>query len=450
MSNAWPPRRVHIVGVGGTGMSGVARYLAERGCDVSGSDGVDGASLQALGDTCDVRVGIHPELAAEADIVTMSPAVSLDHPELVAAREAGVAILGRSEFLARICADHEVVAIAGTHGKTTTTSMYVAISHAAGRHDSWLLGAPIRGVGANGHFAGRHLILELDESYGTLATIEPTLLGLLNVEADHLDHYGSLENLQRAFYQLVARTKSHVVVWEDGTAHQLVRTVASVVTVGESSTAMWRVESIERSLTASSFMLRGPNVTLACRLAVPGQHNIENAAVAAVTALLDGIAPDHVERGLAAFCGAPRRFESHGMVPDSTTWVIEDFAHLPGELATTIATARDGGATDIVAVFQPHRITRTTFLADEFGRCFSGLRELVVLDIYAAGEPNPDGVTGELVAEAVKRHSDVPVRYIATRQAAMTYLQSLAVVPEGFLVLGAGDVGEMAEWLVGR
>lgn len=448
MSNTWPPNRVHIIGVGGAGMSGVARYLSERGCQVSGSDRAQSDTLRDLTETMNVYVGSNPDVVKECALVTTSPAIRDDDPELTAARAAGIPILSRAAMLGRLSQDHDVVAFAGTHGKTTATSMYLMVAKAAKQKPSWLLGAPVTNFGKNGGFGSRQLVLELDESYGTFEQVEPSVLGLLNVEADHLDHYGDLEGVQKAFRQLVSRTKQHVVVWCNSTAHELVRTVHSVVTVGEAEGAAWRVLDVAESNSGSSFTLDGPNGRLVIQLQVPGYHNVMNAAIVAVSAMLEGIPIEAIERGLASFQGAPRRYEVHGVMAGTSVQVIEDYAHLPSEIQTTITTALGGGGDrDVVAIFQPHRVTRTVNLSDEFGPAFSGLRELVVTDIYTSGEANPNAVTGELIVDAVHRHSTVPVRYLSSREEAAEYVRNLRPAPEVVLVLGAGDIGDVARWL---
>lgn len=448
MSNVWPPRRVHIVGIGGAGMSGMARYLAERGCVVTGSDAATSATLADLSAAMDVYVGSDPAVATKADVLTMSPAVSLDDPELVAALGAGIPVFGRAKFLARLTHDHEVVAFAGTHGKTTTTSMYLMIAQAAKENPSWLLGAPVIGFGENGGYGSHQLVLELDESYGTFADVAPSTLGLLNVEADHLDHYGDLAGVQRAFRELVSRTKRHVVVWYGSTAHELVKTVNSIVTVGDDPRATWRVEGANLELTGSTFSLTSNGATLSIALQVPGIHNVVNSAIAAVTALVNDVPADAVIEGLSQFHGAPRRYEIHGTIKGGNALVIEDYAHLPSELRTAITTARgDQEGRRVIAVFQPHRVSRTTNLTAEFGTAFEGVAELIVTDIFASGEPNPEGVTGQIIVDAVRERSSTPVRYIADRRQAATYIQTRQDEADVVLVLGAGDIGELAAWL---
>jgi UDP-N-acetylmuramate--alanine ligase len=398
----------------------------------------------------DVYVGSDVEVVTKADVLTMSPAVSLDDVEITAARDAVIPVMSRAEFLARLTHDHEVVAFAGTHGKTTATSMYLMVAQAAKQHPSWLLGAPVAGFGDNGGYGSHQLVLELDESYGTFADVAPSSLGLLNVEADHLDHYGDLAGVQQAFRELVSRTKRHVIVWYGSTAHDLVKTVNSIVTVGDDPRATWRVGGVSLKKAGSSFTLESDDVTLTIALKVPGFHNVVNSAIVAVTALMNAVPASAVVEGLSRFVGAPRRYEIHGTMTGSDALVIEDYAHLPSEIRTAITTARGGTDRKVIAVFQPHRVTRTTNLTQEFGAAFDGLDELFVTDIFTSGEPNPEGVTGQIIVDAVLDQSSTPVRYIADRREAATYLQAQRGDADVVLVLGAGDIGELATWLTGE
>ena len=447
MNNDWPPRRVHIVGIGGAGMSGMARYLAGRGCAVTGSDAVASTTLVELGAAMDVYVGSNIDIATNADVVTMSPAVSPDDTEITAARAAAIPVLSRAQFLARLTHDHEVVAFAGTHGKTTATSMYLMVADAAEQKPSWLLGAPVIDFGDNGGYGSHQLVLELDESYGTFAGVAPSSLGLLNVEADHLDHYGNLAGVQRAFRELVSRTKRHVVVWYGSTAHDLVTTVNSIVTVGDDPRATWQISAANLELSGSSYSLISDDATLLIDLAVPGFHNVVNSAIVAVTALLNGVPSSAVIEGLSRFEGAPRRYEIHGTIAGGDALVIEDYAHLPSEIRTAITTARGDQGRRVMAVFQPHRVTRTTNLTKEFGTAFEDLDELIVTDIFTSGEPNPEGVTGQVIVDSVLERSSVPVRYIADRREAAAYIRTRRGDADVVLVLGAGDIGELATWL---
>ncbi len=435
--------RVHVVGVGGAGMSALAVLLAESGCAVSGCDAGNAAVLAELAARGVAVAASHDAHHVEtADVVLWSPAVRLDHEELAAARERGVTMMARPQVLAELSRTMRLVGLTGTHGKTTATSMLVCIMAAAGRDDARLVGAPIRGVGFSGHFGPGDLLCEVDESYGAFAELNPYALGLLNVEPDHLDHYGTLENLEAAFTAVLERTTGPVVVWGDDPGAALVarHALRDVVRVGTTGDVEWRVGDLRVS-PGSALCVRARlsgEVELDLELRVPGAHNVANAAVAAVLALSLGVAPVDVTRGLAAFRGAPRRFEPVGHwrgVP-----VIDDYAHLPGEIAATVAAARALGYERVVAVFQPHRVTRTTALAAQYAPAFDGLAGVVVTDIYRAGEANPAGVTGEVVAAPLRERGLTPVLYEPTLADAARGLAELGSGADLLLVLGAGDV----------
>ncbi len=434
-------RRVHIVGVGGAGMSGVARLLSERGCRVSGSDAQAGPVLDELvAHGVRVDVGADATHGADAEVVLWSPAVAADHPELAAARVRGATLLPRADLLAELGRLQPVVGITGTHGKTTATSMLVWVMSAAGRDDSRLLGAPVRGVGANGHWGGPDLLLEVDESYGTFARLAPAALGLLNVEADHLDHYGSVEALHDAFVDLVERTTGPVAVWIDdpGAAAVARRVGRDVRTVG--ATADVRLGEVRVDATGTRARLTHPEAgEVALDLAVPGRHNAIDAAVVATLCLDLGIERSAVERGLASFHGAPRRFDRRGHWHGAV--VIEDYAHLPGEIRATVQATRAAGYDRVVAVFQPHRVSRTVALAAQFAGAFDDADEVIITDLYAAGEPNPEGVTGRVVSDVVAG-GRAGVHYAATPSEVITVLEeSVAGRPaDAVLLLGAGDI----------
>ncbi len=436
-------QRVHIVGVGGTGMSGVARLLHERGCRVSGSDAADSPTLDAL-----ERLGVavsrgHASAhGSDAEVVLWSPAVREDNPELTAARVRGVTMIPRARLLALLGQDQPVVGITGTHGKTTATSMLVHVFHAAGRDPSWLLGAEVRGIGPNGHWGEGPLVLEIDESYGTLGELTPAAVGILNVQADHLDYYQTLAAIEDAFARLMRRTRGPVVAWiDDPGAARAVSGIADVISVGTDASA-WRVIDERSDRAGATFSLVGTGERLDVTLRVTGHHNVADAAVVAAVARSIGIEPDAVARGLAAFPGSPRRFERRGRW--RTSDVFDDYAHLPAEVEATLAAARDSGYRRIVAIFQPHRVSRTAALAPTFARAFDDADEVIVTDLYSAGEDNPAGLTGEVVARAVLADpNSPPCHYAATFTDVIGVLERLAP-PDAVVVLGAGDITQLA------
>ncbi len=441
--------RVHVVGVGGAGMSGMAMLLSEMGAEVSGSDASESAVFEDLrARRVRAFVGHDAAHVRDVDVVLWSPAVSRDNVELVAARDAGAQLVSRARAFEELSALRRVVGFTGTHGKTTATSMMVQVSLAAGRDDAWLLGAPVLGVGAQGHWGMGDLLLEIDESYGTFGELHPWALGVTNVEPDHLDFYGTIENLEAAFADLVARTRGPVVAWgDDPGARRVVGSRADAVMVGAGPDVAWRVEDVALSRRGATFALRGAS-ELSIDLRVTGALNVANAAVVAVLAHEVGVGDDAIARGLSNFMGAPRRYQYRGVWRGAD--VYEDYAHLPGEIAATIAATQSAGYERITVVFQPHRVSRTLALAEQFAPAFAGARHVIVTDLYLAGEANPTGATGELVASALQRFDpSLDTVYCADLNVVGELSTQLIDDSDVVLVLGAGDVGSIIARLPG-
>jgi UDP-N-acetylmuramate--alanine ligase len=444
-------KRIHIIGVAGAGMSGLAMLLSEMGAVVSGSDASDAPILEDLRlRRVTTFVGHDAQYVKDADVVLWSPAVASDNVELVQARQAGVSMVTRARALYELSLLKRIIGLTGTHGKTTATSMMVQVALAAGRDDGWLVGAPVLGVGANGHWGTGDLIVEVDESYGTFGELRPYALGLLNVEADHLDHYGSLEALETAFTDLLRRTSGPIVAWSDdaGVARVVKSLDREVVSVGTSRRCTWRVADVVLERRRASFRLSSAKASFGISLRVTGAHNVANAAVVAALACELGFGVDAVVRGLSNFVGAPRRYQFRG------AWrgvdVYEDYAHLPGEIKATLAATRAAGYERVAVVFQPHRVTRTLALVNEFASSFEGARHVIVTDLYLAGEANPTGVTGELVASALREHSpSLDTLYCDDLALVPGLLEHLVEEIDVVLFLGAGDVGSLIATLPG-
>jgi UDP-N-acetylmuramate--alanine ligase len=431
-------------------MSAVARLLLEAGAVVSGSDAVASPvldELRAVGVRVDV--GHDASHGADADVVMWSPAVALDNVELAAARDRGALMVSRADLFEELGQRYRVIGLAGTHGKTTATSMMVHVLAAAGRDAGRLVGAPVRGVGAAGHDGPDGLVLEVDESFGTFARLTPHALGLLNVEADHLDHYGSLAELETQFTALVERTTGPVVAWVDDEGARRVIAAAGrpCDAVARDVPARWRVEDVRVSREGSAFSVRGPHTNVDVTLTVPGRHAVADAAVVAVLAIVDGVDLEAVAAGLGAFQGVPRRFEHRGQWGGVA--VYEDYAHLPGEIAATLEALRAIGFARVTAVFQPHRVTRTRALADAFAPSFDAADHVVVTDVYSAGEPNPDGVTGEAVAAPLRARRRDAVRYAPSPSDVVAAMVELRDASDVIVVLGAGDIATVINDLPG-
>lgn len=449
------PIRVHVIGIGGAGMSGIATVLSAMGHTVTGSDlkaSPVTERLQTLG--IEVWIGHRDEHVEGAELVTYSPAVRLDNPERRRAVQVGIPLHARWEVVAAIATTRRCIAVAGTHGKTTTSSMLSLILVQAGMRPSFLIGGDVGDMGTNAVWdQGEWLVLEADESYGTFRALRPEIAVVTSVEPDHLDHYQSFEELQAAFQQLLARSGgSRVVSADDPTADRIGRPLGAR-TVGVSAEADFVMERIDLSRSAVGFDLRARRGTAGDEMAgrfqvpVPGLHNARNAAIAAVAALEAGATFANAVEALARFAGVPRRFEFRGESRGVT--FVDDYAHLPSEVAAVLQAARVGQWDRVVVVFQPHRYSRTAALAASFADAFRLADELVITDVYGAGEPPVPGVSGRLVADAVGKSPDAPpVTYVAGRAELKRVVAAMLQRGDLCLTLGAGDLTTLADELL--
>lgn len=442
--------RVHFVGVGGAGMSGIARIMVRRGIAVSGSDAKDSdllAQLRELGAV--TYVGHEAAHVGDADTVVVSTAIRDTNPELAAARERGLRVLHRSAALAALMKDRRAVAVAGTHGKTTTTSMLTVALQNAGADPSYCIGGQLvtTGLGADDG-TGDLFVVEADESDGSFLMYEPHAAIITNVEADHLDNYAGFEKVREIFAAFVRRIEPGgllVVCADDAEAVALARaaTGRTVRTYGEASDADYRIEAFTPHGLGSHFTVRtradvSPDGR-ELRLGVPGRHNAFNATAAYAVAVELGVDASAVAEGLAGFGGARRRLELKGEV--AGVEVFDSYAHHPTELAADLRATRDyveqRGGGRIVAVFQPHLFSRTRFFADEFGVALGLADEAVVLDVFPAREDPIPGVTGELVARAVPHGH---VTYEPDKDKVAGRVAELARPGDVIITMGAGDV----------
>jgi UDP-N-acetylmuramate--alanine ligase len=446
---------VHLIGVGGAGMSGIARILRARGLPVSGSDARDSdtlAALRALGiRTC---VGHSAEQLGDASTVVVSSAVREQNPELAEARRRGLLVLHRSQALAAVMSGRRVVAVAGTHGKTTTTSMVAVALRGVGLDPSFAIGGELTGAGTNAHDGtGDVFVAEADESDGSFLLYSSRVGVVTNVEADHLDHYGTAEAVHEAFTGFCARVVDGgalVVCADDAGALRLAERVAPdlerrgvrLVTYGEGTTADVRVADLEPRRHGSEFDVHGlAGLTERVSLRVPGRHNVLNATAALAACAALGVDPGAAGRALATFDGARRRFEPRGEA--AKVRVFDDYAHHPTEVQALLHAAREVAAPGrVVAVFQPHLFSRTRLFATDFGLALGLADEVVVMDVYAAREDPEPGVTGDLVASAVPLPED---RVVFAARAEQAVAEVVRRVQPGDVVLtvGAGDVTEV-------
>jgi UDP-N-acetylmuramate--alanine ligase len=439
----WSGRRIHFVGVGGAGMSAYARAAHALGAEVSGSDRASSVYSERLAadGVLDARIGHRAENvpAGEGVELVCSSAVAEDNPELIAARERGLPVRARAELLAELTGMRRTIAVAGTHGKTTTASMLAHMLRAGGLRPGWLVGAPIGGGMANAEWGeGEWLVVEADESDRSMLSLDVEIAVLTNVELDHHATFSSLDEVRDAFAQFLARASRAVVVWDRP------ELVALAPAGGE--TVAFDVPDPALSPAGVRFDWRGQEV----RLAVPGAHNALDAAGALEAARLAGADEQAAVAALADFHGAGRRFQLVGESARGAR-VYEDYAHHPTEIAATLAGARTLAPKRLVAVFQPHLYSRTELLAREFGIAMAHADAIAVLDVYPARERAEDhpGVSGLLVAEAAADAArGRPVYWLPTFADAEPTLRDLLTEGDVCVVMGAGDVDELARRLV--
>lgn len=446
------PRRIHIVGVGGAAMGAIATVLAAQGHAVSGSDQAGSAALDRLRAAgVQVRVGHDAGNIDGAEVVAVSTAIGADNLEVREARARGVPVVSRASILSAVTRLRRTVAVSGTHGKTTTSSMLAVVLLEAGLDPSFVIGGDIAGIGSGASWRDSEwLVVEADESDGSFLDLDAEAVVVTSVEADHLDHYGSLDNLVAAFGRFLDQAPGPRVAFADGANSSLVAARAGAVTYGASdSGADYRVEDLELGRFHVGFRLVGPDSPpMEIGLRVPGAHNAANAAAAAVMASALGVPAGAIVAGLARFSGVARRFHLRGEHGGVT--FVDDYAHNPGKVRSVLEAAAAGGWPRIVCVFQPHRYTRTATLWRQFADSFAPADVLVITGIYGADEPPIEGVTGRLVYDAVTAaHPEAEVIYEPDRSALAARLTEILRPGDLCLTLGAGDLnrlaGDMAE-----
>lgn len=445
------PRRVHVVAVGGAGMSGIATILAQQGHTVTGSDLVEGPALPGLRELgVRITIGHDPEAVDGVDAVVVSTAVPADDPEIRRARERHVPVLSRRDLLPAFAAVQPFVSITGTHGKTTTSSMTAAVLRGVGADPSFLVGArvPVLGAAA-GSGAGEWFVLEADESDGSFLS-GPRAAGLVtNVEPDHLEFWGGWEQLCEGFATFLSETDGPTVVCADDPEALRLGSEVGARGYGTHEGAAHRIVDLDLGPRGSTFTFRSRGQEAQVRLAVPGRHNALNAAGALAIASELGIDAAPAADALAAYTGVARRFEDRGSA--AGVQLVDDYAHLPTEVQAALAAGRSGGWSRVVAVFQPHRYSRTQALWQEFAGAFSDADLLVLTDIYPAGEAPRPGVSGRLLLDAVLGEDpDAELRWCPTLDDVVELLAEELRPGDLCLSLGAGDVTTLADRLLPR
>ena len=452
--------RVHLIGIGGAGMSALARLMLAKGVPVSGSDAKESrrlSALRALGAQVHVGHGVEClDGEPPVSVVVASTAIPPTNPEVVEARRRGLPVWTRAEALNAVMAGRQPIAIAGTHGKTTTTSMVTVALQACGEDPSFAIGSELQSSGTNAHWGtGPHFVVEADESDGSFLAITPRVAVVTNVEADHLDHWADLASIEDAFVRFCAATKETdgvaILCVDDPGARRVAERARAegvrVVTYGQSADADVRITdpiASDRGWTFSvtDHGMRRGRVTLQ----VPGMHNALNAAAAWAVASVLGAPLAEAAEGLEAFTGTQRRFELRGQVDGIR--VYDDYAHHPTEVEVTLRAAREvAGEGRVVVAFQSHRYTRTSIFALDFGRALGLADEVVVLEVYSAGEQPIPGASGAVIAAAVPLPAE-RVHFEPSWAQVPRVVVERARMGDVVLTMGAGDVGLLAPQIV--
>jgi UDP-N-acetylmuramate--alanine ligase len=454
--------RVHFTGIGGAGMSGIARIMLARGIGVSGSDARPSPLLDEL---AALGAAVHVGHAAgnlgrlgPGDTIVLSSAIRQDNPELAEAVRRGLRVLHRAAALASVMTGRRVIAVAGTHGKTTTTSMLTTVLRECGADPGYVIGGVLSdtGLGADDG-AGLDFVAEADESDRSFLLLLPDVAVITNVEADHLDNYASLAEIQDAFTTFGQRATGLVMTCADDPGAETVAArleagkPSSVRRYGEARHADYRLGDVRPRGMAVSFTVTASHspfgeILAEMTVAVPGRHNALNAAAAFATAVELGFAPPRVAAALAGYRGAQRRMELKGEA--AGVRVLDSYAHHPTELAADLRAARDIADTSggrVIAIFQPHLFSRTRIFAGEFGTALGLADEAIVLDVYAAREDPEPGVTGQLVADAVPPGR---ARFVPDRAQVPAVIAGIAQPGDVVLTMGAGDVTLLGPQLV--
>ncbi|MBS1242091.1 MAG: murC [Gemmatimonadetes bacterium] len=448
-------RRIHFVGIGGIGMSGIAEVLHNLGYGVSGSDSKASETTRRLGALgLTVTIGHRAENVGTADVVVRSSAVTHENPEIAAARQRLVPVIQRAEMLAELMRMKYGVAVAGTHGKTTTTSLVSTVLARGGLDPTMVIGGRLNALGSNAKLGrGDFLVAEADESDGSFLKLSPTIAVVTTIDAEHLDYYRDLAHIRDVFVQFINKVPFYglavLCLDQENIQAILPQVEKRYVTYGLRTQA----DLLARDITFAG-------MTSACRvywkgeplgrltLKIPGLHNVYNALAAVAVGLYLDLQFEVIRDALAEFSGVDRRFQVRGEARGIT--VVDDYAHHPAEIQATLNAAKDGFGRQVLAVFQPHRYTRTQALLSDFSTAFYQADRVFVTEIYPAGEPPIPGVSGRQIAEGVAGHGHRGVTFVAEKGEVASEVLRVVQPGDMVLTLGAGDVWRVGEEILER
>jgi UDP-N-acetylmuramate--alanine ligase len=448
-------RRIHFVGIGGIGMSGIAEVLHNLGYAVTGSDSRESENtrrLTSLG--IGVAIGHQAEHVGEADVVVRSSAVLPDNLELLTARQRLIPVIQRAEMLAELMRMKYGVAVAGTHGKTTTTSMVATILARGGLDPTMVIGGRLNALGTNARLGrGDFLVAEADESDGSFLKLSPTIAVVTTIDAEHLDHYRDLAHIQDTFVEFINKVPFYglavLCLDQENIQSLLPRVEKRYVTYGLRTQADFMAQDVAfKGMTSDCMVLWKHRPLGRLQLKVPGLHNVYNALAATAVGLDLDLDFATIQEALGGFTGVARRFQILG--EPRGIMVVDDYAHHPAEIQATLNAAKTGFDCDVIALFQPHRYTRTRALLQEFATAFYQADRVFVTEIYPAGERPIPGVHGGQIAEAVANHGHKSVTYVPAKEELADAVLAVARPGDIVLTMGAGDIWKVGEEIVRR
>ena len=446
--------KIHFVGIGGIGMSGIAEVLLNLGYKVSGSDlRASDTTERLVGLGAEIGIGHQAENLQNVDVVVISSAVSDDNSEVVEAKRLHVPVIPRAEMLAELMRMKYGIAIAGTHGKTTTTSMAASVLGHAGIDPTIVIGGKLNAIGTNARLGqGKFLVAEADESDGSFLVLSPTIAVVTNIDADHLDHYSGIDEIKSTFVEFINKVPFYglaVLCLDDPNIRDILPLVKKrYLTYGLSAQADIRATNVRHDGFTSSFVAHYKGYRLGeVTFPMPGAHNVLNAMACIAVALELDIPFAAIQEGFARFSGVGRRFQVKG--EPMGIMVVDDYGHHPAEIKATLAAARQGWPERrIVVAFQPHRYTRTHELFSEFVTAFHDADVVILADVYPAGEKPIEGATAERLAKELRRHGQKDVTWIADRQKIPEHLSGIVHEGDIVITLGAGNIWQQGAALV--
>lgn len=446
-------KNIHFIGIGGYGMSAIAKIMIEKGYNVTGSDLNKSKIVDRLTEEgAEISIGHRKENLRNAELVVYSTAIPDSNPELAGARDMGLVVYHRSEMLAKILNQSYGIAIAGAHGKTTTTSMTSLVLEQGGKDPTALIGGELSNFESNARLGKSNIVVaEADESDNSFLRYNPKIALVTNIEADHLEHYnGDFNNLLDSYYCFLGNVadggKAIVNFDDENVRHVLSRVVdKNIITYGLNTTNEYFASNINLKKRGSSFDLYHKGQKLGnIELVVPGQHNILNAMGAAVIGLLEGVAFSDIKNALKSFQGAKRRFQ---VVYDEDILVVDDYAHHPTEIRATLEATKDEGYKRTIAIFQPQRYTRTKALMEEFAQSFYHGHKVIIADVYSAGELPLEGANAETLVAKIRASGHKDVQHIKTNDEIYQYLIEQVETGDLVITMGAGDVYKVSHRL---